>query len=292
MSFANRVVPQSFKKSIRFALRGIEKARSRVTRGWGRRNLYDLASSERVGVVFTAPSDMRIDERLFLYAFVRGLRPARVLEIGVLNGGGGSIMANAMQENDFGQIVGLDPFPDLTVRPESLHGRYRVISKPSPDGIPEARELAGGLFDFVLVDGLHRYDQVVRDIDGLLPHLTDGAYVLFHDAFHYGVGTAIAEAVARTPGLIDCGYVCRTANPRADAKTPYNGFRLLRWASTPIVDVYQAAVPIYEHNGRTAPPLMQAMLNHDVWYCRKVEPCEQCRLERSEHLAKSSPANE
>lgn len=139
-----------------------------------RPNIYRLSTPERIGVVFTAPADMRIDERMFLYGLVRGFQPDRVLEIGVLQGGGGAIMANAMEETGKGVIIGLDPAPDLKVRKADLHGRYRVISKPSPEGIPEAVEAAGGPFDFVLVDGLHKHSQVRRDIAGIVPHLTEG----------------------------------------------------------------------------------------------------------------------
>ena len=47
--------------------------------------------------------------------------------------------------------------------------------------------------------------QVVRDIAGLLPHLADGADGLFHDAFHFGVATAIGEGVAADARLLRSG---------------------------------------------------------------------------------------
>jgi predicted O-methyltransferase YrrM len=227
-------------ENVRSALRGVRrKARAAGKRAAARikrPNLYRLDTPERVGVIFTAPSDMRIDERLFLYSFVRGFQPERVLEIGTFQGGGGAIMANALEEiGGRGRIVAIDPEPDLRVKEKDFHGRYTVIRKFSPDAIPEAREQVGGPFDFALVDGLHTYDQVKRDIAGLLPHLADGAYVLFHDAFHYGVATAIREAVEGEPRLLhDCGYVCRTARVGSHPYTPYNGFRLLRCASGPL----------------------------------------------------------
>ena len=84
-------------------------AKQAVLRRLTRPNVFRLTTPECVGVVFTAPSDMRVDERLFLYALVRGFQPERALEIGVLQGGGGAIMANAMEENGKGKIVGLDP---------------------------------------------------------------------------------------------------------------------------------------------------------------------------------------
>jgi len=48
-----------------------------------RQNLYDISSSERVGVVYHEPSDMCFTDRIMLYALVRGLRPQRALEVGV-----------------------------------------------------------------------------------------------------------------------------------------------------------------------------------------------------------------
>jgi predicted O-methyltransferase YrrM len=156
-----------------------------------RPNLYNLRSPHRVGVVYTAPSDMKIEERLMLYSFIRGFQPQRALEIGVLRGGSGLIIANAMEDNGKGVVIGIDPDPLLDVRRSAFHGRYRLIRSTSPEALPQARELAGGPFDFVLIDGLHLYKQVSRDIEGVLPHLQDDAYVMFHDAFHYGVGTAI-----------------------------------------------------------------------------------------------------
>ena len=277
MSSLRSFVPRSIKRSLGATRKQLRALIDMLDARRRRPNLYDLSSAERVGVIFTAQSDMRTDERLFLYAFVRGVMPQRVLEIGVLNGGVGCIMANAMEENWFGQIVGLDPSPALRVSKRSLHNRYDVITKPSPEGIVEARDRLGGPFDFVLIDGLHMYDQVVRDITGVLPHVADGGYLLFHDSFHYGVATAITEAVQQTPELIDCGYVCRTASINADRKTPYNGFRLLRKASRPIVDVYDAVTPLYARSGKSTPPFHRDVLNHDIRYCRAVAPCEQCR---------------
>jgi predicted O-methyltransferase YrrM len=246
-----------------------------------RPDLYSLRTVERVGVVFTAPSDMRTDERLFLYAFVRGFRPERALEIGVFKGGSAAIITNAMEDSGSGRLVGLDPSPHMQVPDAELHGRYTLLRQPSPHAVPAAREVAGGPFDFVLVDGLHVYDQVRRDIDAVLPHLADGAYVLFHDAFHYGVATAIREAVEANAALHDCGYPCRTANVTVDPFTPYNGFRLLRYAPAgSVVDVEQAVAPAYAAEGRELPPLRRDVLNHDLWYCRAVRPCERCAAER------------
>src|SRR2546423_1951765 len=214
-------LPEGLRQKLRRAKR---VTLSRLTRP----NLYRLRTQHRVGVVFTAPSDMKIEERLYLYGFIRGFQPERALEIGVLYGGSACIITNAMEDNGKGVLVGIDPGPRMEVRASALHGRYHLVLQPSPEGLQEARQLARGPFDFVFVDGLHIYAQVNRDIEAILPHLTEGAYIMFHDAFHYGVGTAINEFVAKNPLLHDCGFPCRTPRIGYDAFTPYHGVRLLR----------------------------------------------------------------
>jgi predicted O-methyltransferase YrrM len=274
-------VPAPVRRSLKRARRSMRDGIRAASRRLRRANLYRLDSPERVGVVYTAPSDMRIDERIFLYAFVRGFQPERALEIGVLRGGSAAIITNAMQENGKGSLVGIDPAPAIQVPWATYHGRYTLIQKPSPDALPEARSAAGGPFELVLIDGLHIYDQVRKDIAAVLPVVADGAYVLFHDAFHYGVATAIREAVESNPGLQDCGYPCRTAVTGADPWTPYNGFRLLRYDASGgrSVDVEQVVAPVYAANRRTRPPLRRDSLNHDLWYCRAVSPCDRCKAE-------------
>jgi len=286
------MLPAKVRSSLGGAKRGVRDTFRAARKRLARADLYGLDTPERVGVVFTAPSDMRIDERLFLYGFIRGLKPERALEIGVARGGSAAIITNAMEDNGGGgRLVGIDPTPDLRIDTRHLHGRYTLLKEYSPQAIPAAREAAGGPFNFALIDGLHMYDQVKKDIAGVLPFLADGAYVLFHDAFHYGVATAIREAVEAGDTLVDCGYLCRTANVSTDPWTPYNGFRLLRRASAAdakSVDVEQVADPLYAAAGRPRPQLRRDSLNHDGWFCRMVSPCERCQAE--ERAGNGSPA--
>jgi predicted O-methyltransferase YrrM len=269
------LLPENTRRRLRAVKRTIKRVQMRLTRA----NLYNLSSPHRVGVIYAAPSDMKIDERLYLYSFVRGFRPARALEIGVLHGGSGCIIANAMEDNGLGVIVGVDPGPEIYVPERDFHGRYRLVAKPSPEGLPEARRIAGGEFDFVFIDGLHMYDQVRLDIKGVLPLVCEGAYIMFHDAFHYGVSSAITEAVEGNSNLHDCGYPCRTPRIEYDSFTPYNGVRLLRYSANSITPAYQIVSPFYQAIGKIAPPVDAKVFNHDQWHCRTFAPCPRCQAE-------------
>ena len=275
------VVPVTQPSPLRGMLRA---ARYRLRSGYGvvkkrlrRPNLFALGTRERVGVAYVAPSEMTETERLFLYAFVRGVRPERVLEIGSRFGGSGSIMAAAMEDIGQGQIVGVDPAPQLTVPERAFFGRFQIVRKPSPDGLAEARGLAGGPFDLVLVDGLHIYDQAVKDIEGVVPLVREGSYILFHDAFHFGLSEAIREALDRHPHLQDCGYVC--AKPAVKVGVlAYGGLRLLR-VGPRLADPQPILQREYAAAQRPLPPRDAELRNHDKWYCKHVTPCPRCARE-------------
>jgi hypothetical protein len=89
----------------------------------------------------------------------------------------------------------------------------------------------GAAFDFVLIDANHTYDSVRRDIAGVLPHLADRAYLLFHDGNYPDVKLAIDEAVAAHPELIDCGLLSvePTILQHKGRAVTWAGLRLLRY---------------------------------------------------------------
>jgi methyltransferase family protein len=185
-------------------------------------------------VVADAPALMIRPERVLLHALVRALRPSRVLEIGTHKGGSTRIMCAALDEIGDGAIVCVDPDP--VIEPEDwalLAHRATVVVGGSPDALGQAAALAGGRFDFVLVDGNHGYDFVRRDIDGVLPFLAADAYLVFHDSHYWQVKTAIDDAVAEHGELVDCGDLSRehAREDRLESGNPvlWGGLRLLHF---------------------------------------------------------------
>jgi SAM-dependent methyltransferase len=233
-----------------------------------------------LGVVFDNPSEMSVAERMFLYALVRGSRPRRVLEIGSRHGGSASIIAAAMMDSDPAQhtrVIGIDPGPEITVKPELFYGKFELVIDTSPEGIAAARAKAGGPFDFVLIDGLHIYSQLKKDLDGVLPHLANNTYILLHDAFHLGIASAISELVQARPNLIDCGYPCNKASLSANMPLAYGGFRMLLWNEGRVINAQSLVEKDAAERDLAAPPSDPDLADHDpYWHCRKVKRCAYC----------------
>jgi predicted O-methyltransferase YrrM len=224
--------------------------------------------------IVDAPTEMTFEERLFLFALVRGTRPERVLEIGTSQGGSAAIIAAALEANGTGLVVGIDPFPRIELPDDVFHGRFHLITGESPDAVEKAAETAGGPFDLVLIDGMHIYSQAAADIAGSLPFMADHGYLLFHDSFHYGVSEAIREAVDADAGLHDCGYVCSQARTVGYHLT-HGGFRLVR-RGTAAIDVEAMVKPTWDHFDLPVPHDPD-LRDHDIYYCEAVTPCAFCR---------------
>jgi cephalosporin hydroxylase len=227
----------------------------------GRPRLYRTRTPERLGVIYTEPSDMCVPDRVMLYALVRGLRPERVLEIGVRWGGGARIISAALEDSGgAGRAVGIDPEPEvLRAGPRELFGRYDVLRGYSPGAIPEAVAKLGGPVDLAIIDAMHTHDHALADFCGVAPYLAPGGHVLLHDTFHQGIDQAVAEGLAERPSFVDCGFLTRFPEI-SDAPVAYQGLRLVRLGTPDSREVIAGA---YERAGRPAPTFSPDFLNWD-----------------------------
>jgi hypothetical protein len=182
--------------------------------------------------VFNKSSWMELCERVLLYSMVYGVRPKRVLEIGTFLGGSALIIAAALDDIGDGVMVCVDPNPRLPQENlDRIAHRATVVAAPSPEALLRAEQVAGGKFDFALIDGDHSFEGVIRDVEGTLPVLQPNTYVLFHDAHNDPVRRGINVMLAKYPfDLQDCGMMSTLANP--DANNPgvlWGGIRVLRY---------------------------------------------------------------
>jgi predicted O-methyltransferase YrrM len=180
-----------------------------------------------------APAWMTLGERFVLYSLVLGLRPRRVLEIGTFRGGSTLIVAAALDDLGEGTIVCVDPAPQVDpLHRQVLANRATILAAASPDALATAREVAGGPFDFALIDGDHTFDGLSRDLEGVLGVLNDSARILLHDAHYFEVAEAIDACLARHSGeLTDAGLVSVEATthgePVEGKEIFWGGLRLL-----------------------------------------------------------------
>lgn len=189
---------------------------------------------EALEVIQWAPVWMSRAERLLVYTLTFTLRPSRYLEIGTFQGGSALVVTAAMDAlGSDGKLVCVDPTPQIT--PEhwaKLEHRTALLTGYSPDILPQAVEAAGGLFDFVLIDGDHSYNGVVRDANGVLPHVANNAYLLFHDSFFPEVARGLQEfADKHADQIVDFGTLTREVTYQEAKKgSPirWGGLRLMQ----------------------------------------------------------------
>ncbi|MCM8813801.1 MAG: class I SAM-dependent methyltransferase [Candidatus Omnitrophica bacterium] len=219
---------------------------------------------------------MRIEDRLFLYALVRGIKPQRALETGVLRGGSSLIIANAMEDNGTGRLVGIDPGALVQVPSRLFFGRFELLAEPSPQAIPRAVELLGGPLDFALIDDIHIYSQVYAELKAVLPFMAAEGYILLHDAFNYGVHAAIEAFLAEADTVRDCGILSVSPQLQHDPWAAYGWMRLLRMLP-PAGYVLRKVHEFYLAAQMPVPPSDPDIWDHDAWYCRSVKACPRCR---------------
>jgi predicted O-methyltransferase YrrM len=241
--------------------------------------VYTIGGSAGLAAAFRFDTHLSTDERLILYSLIRGLRPQRVLEIGTHYGSSAAIIAAALEDNEHGRIVGLDPLPSIAIPPRHFYGRFDLVAAPSPEGIAEARDRAGGPFDFVHWDCIVIHDQARRDLKGLVPHLADCAYLVMNNPMHVGVHLAIRETIEQNKNWHDCGYICRQVRAVHGNPVAHNGLQLIRIDPGSIANPRPYVEGAFARDGLSVPESEKELLNHDPWYCRTVKPCPWCQEE-------------
>ena len=122
---------------------------------------------------------------LLLLTLGRELRPRRTIELGTCVGVSGAYLSAAARLNGGGALVTLEGAPALADRAragfealglrdvEVVTGRFRDTLRPTLERL--------GAFDLAFVDGHHDEEATQAYFEQLLPHLHEGAVVVFDD---------------------------------------------------------------------------------------------------------------
>jgi hypothetical protein len=195
---------------------------------------WDKLDASTLDVIRWAPCWMTTSERLLLFSLVFCGRPRRYLEIGCFKGGSTLLAGAAMDASrNRGRMVCLDPSPMVDAEHwKRVEHRATLLPLASPEGLEEAARVAAGRFDFILVDGDHSRDGVLRDLGAILPHADERAQIVCHDGYHPEVGAAISAFVLEhADRLLDLGLFTRDVSfegEGANRSGPWGGLRVLQ----------------------------------------------------------------
>jgi hypothetical protein len=154
------------------------------------------------------------------------------VEIGTFYGGSTAITVTAMRHARRGKLWCIDPAPKLRINWDEYKDVAVMIEEPSPQAYDTVAQQIPGPIEFALIDGLHTYEQVIKDTMGLIPHLAGEAWLLYHDCAFYGVAKAIDHCLAEVPELSDGGRLCRYFNGKQWPGDLFGGLRLLYYRNT------------------------------------------------------------
>jgi predicted O-methyltransferase YrrM len=154
------------------------------------------------------------NEGRILYALVRLLKPALVLELGTCVGASTTHLAAALHDNEAGKLVTVDSKAQLgswTVG-QLVPNIYRQrIAFITGDGVAYMRDAKAP--DFIFEDLMHSTPQVSEIARLAVDKLTPGGLLVSHDAGHFIVGHEVRDGFAAAglepiivmPEPSDCG---------------------------------------------------------------------------------------
>lgn len=118
----------------------------------------------------------------FFEKMVAELKPKTILEVG----SGWGISAVAFLYKSDAHLTTIDkvkdlPLFDARIKMFGIEDRIKQIRKPSFDALREIKEQ----FDIVYIDGGHRYEDVVSDLDKAWGLVKAGGVMFLDDVYHY-----------------------------------------------------------------------------------------------------------
>lgn len=120
------------------------------------------------------------------------LKPANYVEIGVFQGA-----SLDQAPPDTPCIVGVDPNPEIgpeiAKRAPTANARIYELTSDEFFARYDLTELLGGPLEFAFIDGLHLFEQVLRDFANLEKHSCDRTVVVLHDCIPFDELTASRE---------------------------------------------------------------------------------------------------
>ena len=111
---------------------------------------------------------------------IRQEKPAVVIETGLYKGVGAEYILKALDDNNRGQLISIDPSPHADYwSSEITHPRFRHIPEKSQDALPLLRETP----DFFIHDSDHSYECQSFEYEWAWAHVPTGGIIASDDPF-------------------------------------------------------------------------------------------------------------
>jgi predicted O-methyltransferase YrrM len=159
-------------------------------------------------------------EGQFLYALVRALKPASVLELGTWHGASATHILQGINDNELGGLTCIDnrAYGDIKIggmMPKDLADSpfYFIESISIEKFIPHAIK-EGWRYDLIFEDAMHTAEQVAFVWSHADRLLNPGGVIVSHDAMHAIAGETVRKGIAQagytTTNILispaDCGF--------------------------------------------------------------------------------------
>ncbi len=147
---------------------------------------------EMIDIEVPKDDSTSLGEKMFLYWLIRELKPTTVIETGTHKSLTSLYMAHALYDNQKGHLTTCDPYD---------WGAQGNIGK-FPDLVPFVtyRKIRGDQLeveniDFAFIDGFHGKQDVLEELENLMPRMSANCTIVFHDCWSGGKGVGVNEAI-------------------------------------------------------------------------------------------------
>lgn len=160
-----------------------------------------IVNDEEVNGSIAQDDSATHEERLFLYALLRAIKPKVAVEIGTHRGLAATYMANALFDNFCANPTPVKPILHTTdpfdyEQATNLTKFHLLKDFVKVHHIP-GKDLEVDNVDFLFVDGFHEEEHVLAEMEHFLPRLTENAVVIFHDCGGDNVQVGVNAAIKK-----------------------------------------------------------------------------------------------
>ena len=141
-----------------------------------------------------------------LYAFIREMKPARTIEIGLAYGLSSLFICQALSDNGRGDHMAIDPFQEkayksiglLNLERAKLKEIFRFYESPSEEVLPQLISQKES-FDFAFIDGSHLFDNAFVDFFFIDKMIQEGGYIAIDDIWMPAVRKVVSFIIKNKP---------------------------------------------------------------------------------------------